>query len=61
MKIIRLFIQNTCRISGDCYDRYLIRMYEMRESVKIMNKFVIKLKMDPLQFLAKFTNPLEPI
>ena len=26
--------------NGDCYDRYLIRMQEMRESVKIMKQCV---------------------
>ena len=30
--------------NGDCYDRYLIRMQEMRESVKIMKAACIKLK-----------------
>ncbi len=29
--------------NGDCYDRYLIRMYEMRESVKIMKQCVDRL------------------
>ncbi|MDK9694927.1 MAG: NADH-quinone oxidoreductase subunit D [Siculibacillus sp.] len=29
--------------NGDCYDRYLIRMYEMRESVKIMKQCVERL------------------
>ena len=30
--------------NGDCYDRYLIRMQEMRESVKIMKQCCEKLK-----------------
>jgi NADH-quinone oxidoreductase subunit D len=30
--------------NGDCYDRYLIRMQEMRESVKIMKACCTKLK-----------------
>ncbi len=29
--------------NGDCYDRYLIRMAEMRESVKIMKQCIAKL------------------
>jgi NADH-quinone oxidoreductase subunit D len=29
--------------NGDCYDRYLIRMLEMRESVKIMKQCCAKL------------------
>ena len=29
--------------NGDCYDRYLIRMHEMRESVKIIKQCVEKL------------------
>ena len=31
--------------NGDCYDRYLIRMQEMRESVKIMKACCAKLKL----------------
>ena len=38
MKIIRPIIQNPCRQSGDCYDRYLIRVTEMRESCKIIEQ-----------------------
>lgn len=33
--------------NGDCYDRYLIRMQEMRESVKIMKQAVQKLRAEP--------------
>ncbi len=30
--------------NGDCYDRYLIRVLEMRESIKIMKQCIAKLK-----------------
>ena len=32
---------------GDCYDRYLIRMYEMRESVKIIKQCVVNMPPGP--------------
>ena len=35
--------------NGDCYDRYLIRMQEMRESVKIMKQCCVKLN----QYIGK--------
>ncbi len=33
--------------NGDCYDRYLIRVLEMRESVKIMKQAIAKLRQTP--------------
>ncbi|MEM8937679.1 MAG: NADH-quinone oxidoreductase subunit D [Pseudomonadota bacterium] len=33
--------------NGDCYDRYLCRMIEMRESVKIMKQAIAKLRETP--------------
>ena len=33
--------------NGDCYDRFLIRMQEMRESVKIMQQAITKLRAEP--------------
>ncbi|MDF3607356.1 NADH-quinone oxidoreductase subunit D [Paracoccus sp. DMF-8] len=33
--------------NGDCYDRYLIRMQEMRESTRIMKQAVQKLRAEP--------------
>ncbi|MDA0997406.1 MAG: NADH-quinone oxidoreductase subunit D [Proteobacteria bacterium] len=32
---------------GDCYDRYLVRMLEMRESVKIMRQAIEKMPLGP--------------
>jgi NADH-quinone oxidoreductase subunit D len=35
--------------NGDCYDRYLIRMAEMRESVKIIKQCLAKMKPGPIK------------
>jgi len=39
--------------NGDCYDRYLCRMAEMRESVKIIHQCVEKLSREPGDILAR--------
>jgi NADH-quinone oxidoreductase subunit D len=33
---------------GDCYDRYLVRMFEMRESVKIIRQVISKMPKGPI-------------
>jgi NADH-quinone oxidoreductase subunit D len=44
--------------NGDCYDRYLIRMVEMRESVKIIKQCLAKMKPGPIKVQDhKFTPP----
>jgi NADH-quinone oxidoreductase subunit D len=43
---------------GDCYDRYLVRMAEMRESVKIIKQCLVKMKPGPIKVQdRKFTPP----
>ena len=44
--------------NGDCYDRYLVRMVEMRESVKIIQQCLAKMKPGPVKVQdRKFTPP----
>jgi NADH-quinone oxidoreductase subunit D len=44
--------------NGDCYDRYLVRMQEMRESVKIIDQCLAKMKPGPVKIQdRKFTAP----
>ncbi len=39
--------------NGDCYDRYLVRMAEMRESLKIIHQAIEKLNNEPGDVLAR--------
>jgi len=39
--------------NGDCYDRYLCRMAEMRESVKIIHQAIAKLRVEKGDVLAR--------
>jgi len=39
--------------NGDCYDRYLCRMQEMRESVKIIKQALVKLRAEPGDVMAR--------
>jgi len=44
--------------NGDCYDRYLVRVAEIRESVKIINQALAKLPVGPVKVQdRKFTPP----
>ncbi|MFN4158544.1 MAG: NADH-quinone oxidoreductase subunit D [Gemmobacter sp.] len=39
--------------NGDCYDRYLCRMQEMRESTGIIRQAIAKLRVEPGEVLAR--------
>ncbi len=44
--------------AGDCYDRYLIRMYEMRESLKIIKQCLDQMPAGPVKVTnTKFAPP----
>jgi NADH-quinone oxidoreductase subunit D len=44
--------------NGDCYDRYLMRVYEMRESLKIIKQALAKMQPGPVKVQdRKFTPP----
>jgi NADH-quinone oxidoreductase subunit D len=42
---------------GDCYDRYLVRMAEMRESVKIIKQCLAKMKPGPIKLQDRKITP----
>jgi NADH-quinone oxidoreductase subunit D len=44
--------------NGDCYDRYLMRIYELRESLKIIKQALAKMKPGPIKVQDhKFSPP----
>ena len=45
----RVDFKVVCGRNGDCYDRYLMRMGEMRESVKIIQQCLVAMKPGPVK------------
>jgi NADH-quinone oxidoreductase subunit D len=43
--------------NGDCYDRYLIRMLEMRESIKIIRQVIDNMPMGPAKSIDHKVTP----
>jgi NADH-quinone oxidoreductase subunit D len=43
--------------NGDCYDRYLVRVQEMRESVKIIRQALAKMKPGPIKLADNKISP----
>jgi NADH-quinone oxidoreductase subunit D len=44
--------------NGDCFDRYLVRLWEMRESVRIIRQCLAKIKPGPVRYQDnKFSAP----
>jgi NADH dehydrogenase (ubiquinone) Fe-S protein 2 len=44
-------------VSGDCYDRYLIRMEEMRQSVFLLNQLINKIPTGPIKCVNTKISP----
>ena len=43
--------------NGDCYDRYLVRVEEMRQSIKIINQSINNLPSGPVKLIDNKINP----
>ena len=43
--------------NGDCYDRYLVRVEEMRQSIKIINQSINNLPPGPVKLIDNKINP----